>query len=491
MVLDEPKSSEKQLLVGAYFSECDNDNIPSTFIFMSNAFKESDVTENDSDITIMLRLLALALPTILNFFLSHIGSFITLVFAGQFGDSIFAGVSLASLFVNVSSFSVLMGIGTAADTLCSQFNGAGNYQEVGFILIRSILVMILLTLPIFLLWNIADDLFLFIGVDVEVASVLDTFLRIRAISLPVDAIFISFESYLMALGITRPILISITTYLILLILLNYIFIFVFKFGFVCLPWVVVSSSYVALLVLGFCSWNYEQVQRSIVLKYDSRIMDGIQHFVALGLPGCLMLCAEWWAFELLGLLASFISTEAISAQSIILQVSSLAFMIPEGLGTASASLVGNALGANQKSLASKIIGYSFLLILCFELFIGFIILMFGSNFATIFTRDYTVLFIVRKTVPYLSFLVILDGFQGVGAGIMKGIGWQNFGAVSSLISYYTVGLPVAWLFCFYFHWGVPGLITGISLGTLLVALIYLTILLFTPKEKFVSLVRDT
>ena len=44
-----------------------------------------------------------------------------------------------------------------------------------------------------------------------------------------------------------------------------------------------------------------------------------------------MLCSEWWAFEFLVVMATFLGTAAVDAETIILQICSLSFMIPLGL----------------------------------------------------------------------------------------------------------------------------------------------------------------
>jgi len=53
-------------------------------------------------------------------------------------------------------------------------------------------------------------------------------------------------------------------------------------------------------------------------------------FISLGLPGTVMLCSEWWAFEFLTIMATFLGTAAVDAETIILQICSLAFMMPLG-----------------------------------------------------------------------------------------------------------------------------------------------------------------
>jgi MATE family multidrug resistance protein len=38
------------------------------------------------------------------------------------------------------------------------------------------------------------------------------------------------------------------------------------------------------------------------------------------------------------------------------------------------------------------------------------------------------------------------------AGVVRGIGWQRMGAFANLGAYYIVGLPVAGITAFVFHW---------------------------------------
>ena len=40
------------------------------------------------------------------------------------------------------------------------------------------------------------------------------------------------------------------------------------------------------------------------------------------------------------------------------------------------------------------------------------------------------------------------------------IGKQYLGAVTNVIAFYCIGLPLAWLFCFHYNYGVGGLILG-------------------------------
>lgn len=46
-------------------------------------------------------------------------------------------------------------------------------------------------------------------------------------------------------------------------------------------------------------------------------------FLSLGLPGVVMLCSEWWCFEVVALLAGLLGDEYLAAQTIILNTTGL------------------------------------------------------------------------------------------------------------------------------------------------------------------------
>ena len=78
----------------------------------------------------------------------------------------------------------------------------------------------------------------------------------------------------------------------------------------------------------------------------------------------------------------------------------------------------------------------------------------------------TVLYHSDRLLPFLSFFAVMDGIQGVCSGILRGTGNQKLGAIANLFAFYVLGLPMAWVCCFTWKWGVNGLLVGISLGTI-------------------------
>lgn len=179
------------------------------------------------------------------------------------------------------------------------------------------------------------------------------YIRIRSLTLPIDVVNISFEKYLMSIGVVKPSMWSNISFNVSLLLLNYYFVQVLRLDYTCLAYSWVISTYLMAAVQWGLSWNHPSVQRTLQ-PWSNDALKGWRQFIALGVPGTVMLCSEWWAYEILSLFASFKGTTALAAQAIILQTASLVFMIPLGLGVASASLVGNAIGAKRRALAIQL-----------------------------------------------------------------------------------------------------------------------------------------
>ncbi|GKE91472.1 multi antimicrobial extrusion protein, partial [Tanacetum coccineum] len=66
----------------------------------------------------------------------------------------------------------------------------------------------------------------------------------------------------------------------------------------------------------------------------------------------------------------------------------------------------------------------------------------------------------EEVVSYIAQMMLLlaggyvvDGFQSVLSGAVRGSGRQKIGAVANLGAYYIIGIPLAILFAFVFHMG--------------------------------------
>ena len=410
----------------------------------------------------LLILLAQASPIVVSFFLSNCGTFINLLFASRFvptnseitsSSALLAGVNLANLFANVSCLSLQIGMSSAVETLGSQKNGAGEYREVGLVLQRSCAILATISAPMLLLWVFSYDIFRSLGVEHDVCSVIAGYLHIRALAVPVELINVSYEKYLMSIGVVRPTMWAAISFNVALVIFNLIFILGLHRGYEYLAVSWALSDLVLFAVQISMSCKHPFVERTLQ-PLDWAAWAEWKPFFALGLPGTVMLCSEWWAFEFLTIFATLLGTEEVAAQTVIMQIATLSFMIPLGLGVATASVIGNCIGARKQDLAIKMGKLSLECTLVVELLLAVIIITVGPHFIHLFSEDEKVRAVAESAIPILAMFTTIDGFQGVGSGVLRGAGKQLIGAIANVIAFYALGLPIAWILCFNAGFGV-------------------------------------
>ncbi len=442
--------------------------------------EDEDFLDENSPLSAKLgNLLGSAWPLISSFFLSITGNFILMIFAGHAKESnglsvatVFAGVSLSNLFCNVTFRSLIIGMTGAMDTLGSQNNGAGRYAEVGRTLQRSILVLACTSLLSIGMWLNAERFFLLLGMNPQVCLVSGTYVRIRMFEMPISCFYESYEKYLMSIGVMRSPMYANIALNISVVLFCSIGIFVMHWDYRCLAVSWVLSVLVACVTMVATSYKHPHVQRTLLLSWDWPVLlkaNKLKEFVSLGVPGTLMLCSEWWAYEILTVFAGRLGVNEVAAETIIMQLAALAFMLPLGLSVATASIVGNALGRNKRDYAIQMAHYAIATIFVLEILVGAVLRGGGRVFCKTFTDDAGVLETTYELIFFLSIFCIFDGMQGVGSGVLRGAGQQSVGAITNIASFYLVGLPCAWLVCFNLKMRVPGLMVGISAGTALQA----------------------
>ncbi|KAI7877247.1 MATE efflux family protein [Lichtheimia hyalospora FSU 10163] len=377
---------------------------------------------------------------------------------GHLGPVELAAAALGTMFANVSAWSVVLGTATALDTFCAQaYTGARDKTLVGVYLQRSLLIMAILFIPIAVVWWYATSILLALNQDPELALKAGLFLRWFLIGAPAFMAFECCKKYMQAQGLMKP-----PTYAMIIafptsFFLNWILVHwePVSLGFVGAPLGTAISYWVMLLVLLVYIWK---VRGSEAWGGWSR--EALREwwpFLKLAIPGILMVCSEWWAFEIAALAASYLGTTDLAAQSIVLSTISATFTIPYGISVAASNRVGNSLGEGL-SLKSKRAAYTALIFA-----VGFgagnstLLLVTRSFFGYLFTSDPNVVIRVSQILPLCALFQIADALYGVSSGVFRGMGRQHVAAWINLLAYYVVGLPIGYVITFQHGWGLAGI----------------------------------
>ncbi|XP_035417088.2 multidrug and toxin extrusion protein 2-like [Cygnus atratus] len=386
-------------------------------------------------------------------FLIHL---VSSIFCGHLGKVELASVTLAIAVINVTAISVGYGLSSACDTLISQTYGSKNLLRVGVILQRATLILLLCCFPCCAILINIEQLLLLLHQDPEVSSLTQLYVMAFVPALPAVFLYNLETRYLQNQMIMWPLVLSGIVGNIVNVIANCIFLYVFHLGIAGSAWANTVAQYsqtifLFLYIVGkklhvktWGGWSSE-----CLLEWDS--------FTSLAIPSMLMMCIEWWTYEIGSFLIGLLSVVELSAQSIIYEVSVVAFMIPLGLGTAASVQVGNALGAGDVETSKRSSSTSLLCTGLFCVAMGAILAATKDVLGYIFTSDTEIVDLVAWVMPVYVVFHLFEAMCGACSGVLRGIGKQKFGAILNAVSYYGMGLPLAVVLLFVARIGVIGL----------------------------------
>ncbi|NXW44976.1 S47A2 protein, partial [Nyctiprogne leucopyga] len=131
-------------------------------------------------------------------------------------------------------------------------------------------------------------------------------------------------------------------------------------------------------------------------------------FIRLAIPSMLMICIEWWTFEIGSFLAGLLSVVELGAQSVIYELSSAVYMVPLGFSVAASVRVGNALGSGDAMQAKT---SCLTALLCTEVFAVVVAILLGTLkdvVGYIFTNDKDIATLVSKVMIIFAPFYLFD-----------------------------------------------------------------------------------
>ncbi|XP_069578338.1 multidrug and toxin extrusion protein 1 [Brachyistius frenatus] len=408
----------------------------------------------------------LAGPVFISQLMSFLIGFVSMVFCGHLGKTELAGVALAMAVINVTGISIGCGLASACDTLISQTYGSGNLKRVGLILQRGVLILLLACFPCWAVLINTQPILLAVRQSTEVARLAQLYVKIFMPALPAAFMYQLQERYLQNQGIMWPQVISGAIGNVLNAVINYVFLNVLDLGVAGSAAANTISQY-SLAVFLFVYICFRGLHKA---TWDGWSQDCLQDwgpFLHLAIPSMMMLCLEWWLYEIAGFLAGIISEVELGAHSIVYELSVVAFMFPMGFSVAASVRVGNALGAGnteQAKLSSKVSLICASIISCF---IGACLVAAKDVIGYIFTTEKDVIQRVADIMKIYGFTHVADAFAGVTGGIVRGTGKQKIGAVCNLVVYYFIGFPIGVSLMFPVKMGIVGLWAGFLICVLL------------------------
>ncbi|KAJ7973960.1 Protein DETOXIFICATION [Quillaja saponaria] len=429
-------------------------------VFVSHKFPSStEVVEE------LKELWGMALPITAMNCLVFVRAVVSVLFLGRLGSLELAGGALSIGFTNITGYSVLVGLASGLEPVCSQAYGSKNWDLLSLSLQRMVLILLLAIIPISLLWVNLETIMLFMGQDRDITSMAATYCIYSLPDLLTNTLLQPLRVFLRSQKVTKPMMYCSFIAVIFHIPLNYLLVVVMGIG---VPGVAMASVLTNLnmlvLMVGYV-WVWRK--KEMVVKWGAvgieEVFKGLGQLLKLAIPSCLGICLEWWWYEIVTVMAGYLQnpTLAVAATGILIQTTSMMYTVPMALAGCVSARVGNELGAGKpykaKLAAMVALGCAFV--------IGFInvtwTVILKERWAGLFTTDEPVKALVASVMPIMGLCELGNCPQTTGCGILRGTARPVIGARINLGSFYFIGTPVAVGLAFWFEVGFSGLWFGL------------------------------
>ncbi|XP_062222676.1 protein DETOXIFICATION 19-like [Phragmites australis] len=414
---------------------------------------------------------------------------VSVMFSGHLGDVQLAGATLGNSWATVTGYAFVTGLSGGLETLCGQAYGARQYRMLGLYLQSSLIMSAAVSVLISVLWCFTEPLLLFLRQDPEVSRAAAEFVQPQVPGLFAFAFLQCLLRYLQMQSVVVPLVVCSAAPLALHVALVHLLVNVIGMGLAGASAAISATFWVSCLML------LVYVLRSEVFGetwkgFSTEAFRYVLPSVKLAAPSAVMVCLEIWAFELLVLVAGLLPNSAVSTSLIAMcsSTEAIAFMITYGFSAAVSTRVSNEIGAGNVDKAKHAVSVT--MKLSVPLSISFALLLaFGHDlWASLFSGSSRIVSEFAAITPLMIISMMLDSTQGVLSGVSRGCGWQHLGAMTNLVAYYFVGLPLAILFAFKLKFYTKGLWAGLICGLACQAA---SLLVITVRTKWTKIAEAT
>ncbi|XP_004487410.1 protein DETOXIFICATION 40-like [Cicer arietinum] len=437
---------------------------------------------------IELRLLFfLAAPAVFVYLINYVMSMSTQIFSGHLGNLELAAASLGNTGIQIFAYGLMLGMGSAVETLCGQAFGAEKFEMLGTYLQRSTILLTIAGLFLTVIYVLSEPILIFIGQSPTIASAAAVFVYGLIPQIFAYAVNFPIQKFLQAQSIIFPSAYISAATLVVHLVLSYVVVYKIGLGILGASlilslswWIIVVAQFVYIVKSDRCKHTWRG------FTWDA--FSGLPEFFKLSAASAVMLCLEAWYFQILVLLAGLLPEPelALDSLSICTTVMGWVFMISVGFNAAASVRVSNELGARNPKSASFSVKVVTLMSFIISAIAALVVLVLRDVISYVFTEGEAVAAAVSDLCPLLSLSLLLNGIQPVLSGVAVGCGWQAFVAYVNVACYYGVGIPLGAVLGFYFQFGAKGIWLGMLGGTTMQTVILMWVTFRTDWNKEVQ-----
>ncbi|MEO8465939.1 MAG: MATE family efflux transporter [Gammaproteobacteria bacterium] len=386
-----------------------------------------------------------------------------------------AAALAAAAIANVYFFAFSMfGVGVlfSLDPIVAQALGAGDELAVQRGVQRGFLLATIVAVPVSLALLTVRPALELAGQPADVVPAAAGYVYRTLASVWPFYIFIVLRQTLQAHHRTRAILVTIVASNLLNAVLNYVLIYG-EFGFPAMglngsAWATTVSRWFMAALLLVLGWQHhgQYLRRAAPNLLD---VAALGRMLLLGAPIGAQFVLESSVFGVVGLLMGWLGVTQVAAHQVVLNLASLTFMVPLGVASAAAVIVGQAVGrgdadgVRRSTIAALAVGAGFMAVMA--------VLLIGAPefLARAYTNDAGVLELAVLLMPIAGVFQVFDGLQVVSIGLLRGLGDTHVPVIVNVVGFWCIGMPVSLTLGFVLGYGAVGLWWGFVVGLVIVA----------------------
>jgi multidrug resistance protein, MATE family len=401
------------------------------------------------------------------------------IMLGHYSTSALASAALGN---TVFFFTWLVGCGpvAAVSPMIAHILGAQPKDRAG---VRSVVRMgfwsvILLSVPLILILLFTKQILLLLGQDPVLAAGAGTFVRVLCWGLPFSLFYQVLRNFSTALSRPQASLVV----MVLAIGFNFCGDYALIFGHFGAPQMGLTGAGLAsacsylfsFLAMTGVVWLTPSLAKYRIFRRFPRFhWEKLAEVFRLGMPIGMTMIFEAMLFNTATLIMGTFGTASVAAHMIALNVPSITFMVPLGIGMAATVRVGLAAGAGDREAVRRA-GYGAIMMgAAFMSLTAVLLWIFPQQIAILYlanaaaNADVIVLAVLFLHVA--AIFQVVDGIQVVGALSLRGLKDARAPMWIAGASYWLAGFPVCALLAFTFHLKGLGIWIGLAFGLLVAA----------------------
>jgi len=438
--------------------------IPKAYRFFNK--RNRDLTSGN----ISKNIWVLAWPMMVGNILQTAFNVVDMIFVGKLGAEAIAAVSLSGMILMLI-ITLIIGIGIGTTALVARFIGAKEYSKANEVALQSILFGGISSLILAVIgFYYSEPLLELFGAEALVIKLGTDYLSIMFLG--------SFTMFLLFLGaaILRGAGDAMTPMLILMLsaFINIVADPLLIFGLGPFPRLEIKGAAIAtviargigmLIILFILIKGYSYIKinlRNIKLKFDI-----IWRITRIAIPGSIQMGTRSISGLIMMSIVVLYGTYALAAYGIGLRVVMIVMMPGFGLGAATATLVGQNLGAKQPQRAEKTVWIALIFYEVIMIVIGCLFYLLAPKIIYVFNNNPEV---IREGVSFLRIVTLSYVFLAMGIVLhqsLHGAGDTIPPMIITGISLLGVRIPLAFFLPKFFALNTQGIWLAIALSTVL------------------------